>query len=164
MKFIKDKFLHLVKMKRIMLNTNVFCRPFDDQSYHKLRQEADSALSILSQAAEGKAEIVTSDVLYEEVDLIKDKNKRESVFYLIEGVESERISSSKYIIRIANGLHRLIYDYNDCLHIAFAAAAKCDFLITCDGELLEKKHKIERFLLSEKINTKINHPFEYEKK
>ena len=47
---------------------------------------------------------------------------------------------------------------------AFAAAAKCDFLITCDDELLEKKHKIERFLLSEKINTEINHPFEYWKK
>ena len=144
-----------------MLNTNVYCRPFDDQSDYKLKEEADDALSILSQVVEGKVEIITSDVLHEEVDLVKDKNKRESVFYLVETVESERLSSSKDTIDLADELQELIHDYNDCLHIAFAAIGKCDFLITCDDELLEKKDKIERFLLSKKIYTKIRHPSEY---
>ena len=144
-----------------MLNTNVFCRPFDDQSDYKVKEEAERALSILSQVTEGEADIITSDVLHEEVDLIKDKSKRESVFHLVETVESERLSSSKAIIRMVDKLYGLIHDYNDCFHIAFAAVGKCDFLITCDDELLEKKDKIEKFLLSKKIYTKIKHPFEY---
>ena len=147
-------------MKRIMLNTNVFCRPFDDQSDFKLKEESDSVLIILSKVT-GRAEIVTSDVLYDEVDLIKDKSKRESVLYLIESVESERITTNISVIGIADGLHGLIHDYNDCLHIAFAGAGKCDFLITCDDELLKIRAKIERFLLSRNVITKVIHPSEY---
>lgn len=144
-----------------MLNTNVFCRPFDDQSDDKIRKEADIALRILFQVTEGKAKIITSDVLHEEVDLIKDKSKRESVFYLVEIVETERVSSSKAVIDRADELHEIIHDYNDCLHIAFAAVSKCDFFITCDDELLQMRDKIESFLLSKKINIKIKHPLEY---
>lgn len=148
-------------MVRIMLNTNVHCRPFDDQLDDKIKEETDSALSILLEVAEGKIEIITSDVLHEEVDLIKDSSKRESVFYLVEAVESERVSSSKAVIDMADGLHEIIHDYNDSLHIAFAAAGKCDFFITCDYELLERKDKIERFLFSKKIYTKVKNPIEY---
>ena len=148
-------------MAKVMLNTNVFCRPFDNQTDSKVKEEADSALRIFSYAHEGKAKIITSDVLHEEVDLIKDKSKRESVLYLVETVETERASSNDAVIQIADGLNQIIHDYNDCLHIAFAAVSKCDSLVTCDNELIERSGKIERFLLSKKINTKIKHPFEY---
>ena len=151
-------------MVKIMLNTNVYCRPFDDQSDDKIKDEANSALDILSQVAKGNVKIITSDVLHEEVDLIKDKSKRESVFYLVETVEKERISTSEDAVQIADELNQIIHDYNDCLHIAFAAISKCDFLLTCDNELLERKDKIERFLLLKKINTKIKNPFEYMEK
>ena len=144
-----------------MLNTNIYGRPFDDQSDDKIKEEADGVLSILSQVTEGKIKIITSDVLYEEVDLIKGKSKRESVLYLVETVETERKSSSDAVIHIADELNQIIHDYNDCLHIAFAAIGKCDFLITCDNELMDRSGKIERFLLSKKINTKIIGPVEY---
>lgn len=149
-------------MKRIMLNTNVFCRPFDDQSDYRLKEEGNRALTILSLKTEGKAEIITSDVLYEEIDLINDKNKRESAYYLVEAFESERMQTSKAVTDIADEMHRFIRDYNDCLHIAFAGVGICDFLITCDDELLKRKSKIESFLLSKELITKIRHPSEFE--
>ena len=145
-------------MKRIMLDTNIFCRPFDNQLDYKLKGEADSTLSILSQTTEGQAEIITSDILYEEIDLIGDKNKRESVYYLVKAVESERIKTSKLITDIADELHEFIHDYNDCLHIASAGVGKCDLLITCDDELLKRKNKIESFLLSKGLMAKVRHP------
>ena len=148
-------------MIKIMLNTNVYCRPFDDQSQNKIKNEADGVLNILFHAINGKAHIITSDVLHEEIDLIKDKSKRESVFYLVESVETERISLAKEVLIIADGLNQIIHDYNDCLHISFAAISKCNFLITCDNELIERKDKIESFLLMNKMNTQIIHPFVY---
>ena len=150
------------KHRRVMLNTNVFCRPFDDQLDYKLKEEADSTLNILSQTTEGKVKIITSDVLYEEIGLINDRSKRESVYYLVEAVESERVQTSKAIIDIADGLHKFIHDYNDCLHIASAGAGKCDLIITCDGELLKRKNKIESFLLSKGLMVKVRHPSECE--
>ena len=141
-------------MERIMLNTNVFCRPFDDLANDAVKEEAKSAERIFSLARQGKIDIISSDVLFEEVDLIDNRTKKDFVYYLIENVEKERISTNEKIILLADSLNEMITDYNDCLHIAFAATGKCDSLITCDYELINKKIKIERFLLSQ--NTKIN--------
>ena len=149
------------KMKKIMLNTNVFCRPFDDLANDSVKEEAKSAEKIFSLARLEKLNIISSDVLYEEVDLIEDKIKRESVYYLINAVEKERISTDEKIVSLADSLHAIIKDYNDCLHIAFAAIGNCTSLITCDYELINKEVKIERFLLSQNIKLKIKTPSEF---
>lgn len=144
-----------------MLNTNVFCRPFDDLTDDVTKEEAKSAEGIFSLVRQKRVDILSSDVLYEEVDLIEDKTKNESVYYLIKTVEKERISTNEKIISLADSLNAIIRDYNDCLHIAFAATGKCDSLITCDYELISKKGKIESFLLSQNIKLKIKTPSEF---
>ena len=148
-------------MKRIMLNTNVFCRPFDDLTDDVTKEEAKSAEGIFSLVHQKRVDILSSDVLYEEVDLIEDKAKNESVYYLIRTVEKERISTNEKIILLADSLNAIIRDYNYCLHIAFAATGKCNSLITCDYELIIKKGKIESFLLSQNIKLKIKTPSEF---
>lgn len=148
-------------MKRIMLNTNVFCRPFDDMASKTIREEAKSADFIFSLAYQEMIEIISSDVLYEEIDLIEDKAKYDSVYYLIKSVEKERITASEEVIEWADSLNNIMKDYNDCLHIGFALAGKCSCLITCDHELIEKRKKIERFLLSKGIILAIKTPSEF---
>lgn len=148
-------------MLKIMLNTNVFCRPYDDLTDDIVKEEAKSAETIFSFAHQAKIEIISSDVLYEEVDLIEDKAKNEAVYYLIKTVEKERASTNERVIELANALNDMVKDYNDCLHIAFAAISRCFCLITCDQELINKKGKIESFLLSKKISLTIITPSEF---
>ncbi len=148
-------------MVRIMLNTNVFCRPFDSLEASRIIEEAKSSEIIFSLAWQGKLDIISSDVLYSEVDLIDDKTKNESVYYLIKTVEKERILMNEGVLSLADALNSIINDYNDCLHIAFAAIGKCHCLITCDYELINKRRKIETFLLSKGINLKIKTPTEF---
>lgn len=147
-------------MKKIMLNTNVFCRPFDDLTDPVVKEEAESAENIFTLAQQKHIDIITSDVLYEEVDLIEDKAKNESVYYLIKSVEKERIVMNEKVISLTDDLNYIIDDYNDCLHISFAATAKCDCLVTCDYELIKSRRKIENFLLSKSIKLKIKTPSE----
>ena len=147
-------------MERIMLNTNVFCRPFDDLTEDTVKEEAKSAESIFLLAQQKRIDIISSDVLYDEVDLIEDRTKNESVYYLIKTVEKERISTNEKVVSLADSFNSIIKDYNDCLHIAFAATGKCDCLITCDYELISKKRKIESFLLSQNIKLNIKTPSE----
>ena len=148
-------------MKRIMLNTNVFCRPFDDLTNKAIKEEAKNADFIFSLAHQNRIEIISSDVLYEETDLIENKTKYDSVYYLIKTVEKERVTANEKVIEWADSLNNIIKDYNDCLHIGFALAGKCSSLITCDHELIQKREKIERFLLSKGIILAIKTPSEF---
>lgn len=152
--------MHTEKI-RIMLDTNVFCRPFDDLTDENIKEEAERADFIFSLARQQQIEIISSDVLYEEVDLIEDKTKNESVYYLIKTVEKERITANKEITKLADALYGIIKDYNDCLHIGFAVAGKCSIFITCDHELIAKKAKIEKFLLSKGVFLSIRRPSEF---
>jgi len=148
-------------MKRIMLNTNVFCRPFDDLTIDIIREEAENADFIFSLAHQNRVEIISSDVLYEETDLIENRAKYESVYYLIKTVEKERITSNETVIKLADSLNNIMKDYNDCLHIGFALEGKCSCLITCDHELIKKRRKIESFLLYRGITLAIMTPSEF---
>ena len=149
------------EMKRIMLNTNVFCRPFDDMASQTIKEEAKYADFIFSLAHQNRIEIISSDVLYEETDLIENKAKYDSVYYLIKIVEKERITDNEEVIGWADSLNDIIKDYNDCLHIGFALAGKCSCLVTCDHELIKKREKIERFLLSKGTILAIKTPSEF---
>ena len=148
-------------MKRIMLNTNVYCRPFDNLTNKNIKEEAESADFIFSLAHQNMVDLISSDVLYEEVDLIEDKAKNESVYYLIKSVEKERVTTNETVIELADAMNKIIKDYNDCLHIGFAVIGKCSSLVTCDHELIAKRSKIERFLLSKDSVLNIKTPPEF---
>lgn len=47
--------------KLIYLDTNVYCRPLDDQSNSRIHQEAQAFLQIVDKAERGRIEIVSSD-------------------------------------------------------------------------------------------------------
>lgn len=49
-----------------MLNTNVFCRPFDDKTVSEIEKESIVSEKIIELAENKKVEIITSDILYGE--------------------------------------------------------------------------------------------------
>ena len=144
-----------------MLATNVYCRPFDDRTESAVNIEAEFSEKILELAEHKKIEILSSDILYAELGLIDDKRKRDIILSEIKSVAQKNIAINKQIYDLSDGLINLISDYSDCLHIASAAFAGCDCLITCDKELTQAKPKIESFLMSKGFSLNILTPREF---
>lgn len=145
-------------MEKIMLDTNVFSRPLDDLSDKSVKLEADSSKKIFNFARDKAVSIVTSEILFYELSLIKEKDKREVIFHLAKNVERSMIMINSDIEKLADDLKARVKDYADCLHIASAALSGCSYLVTCDNELLRKAEKIESFLLNLDIKLNIVNP------
>lgn len=143
-----------------MLNTNVFGRPFDDLTQPRIQEEATQALNIFLLAAAKLIVIKSSDVLYAEVNLIKDEAKQELTLSLIKSASSENIPVNEPVIAIADGIYPFLHDYMDCLHLAFAAFSGCDMFVTCDDEIIKKREMIESYLKNKGLNTIIKRPGE----
>jgi len=133
------------KMK-VMLDTSVFCRPFDDFRDFTIKKESVLIEIILELAEDKEIDVLTSDILYAELDLIGDLHKRDKIFNEIKSLEQKRISINDNIQDIADGIADFAANYSDSLYISFALTAKCDCFITCDKGIIKTRAKIERFL------------------
>ena len=160
-RIFKGKVLAFSKMKRIMLNTNVYCRPFDDLNDPIIKKESKFAEKILEFAENKKVEVITSDILYAELELISDQRKKDIIFNEIESISQEKIKISEEIHNLAFEIKDFVGDYSDSLHIAFAAASNCECIITCDRHLIKIKGKIESFLISKGLKLVILSPGEF---
>ena len=148
-------------MVKIMLNTNVYCRPLDDLTDQRVELEAKCAKQIFDFAESEKIKIFTSEILFYEINLIDDKSKREVVFHLAKNLENRLININSGIEKLADRLQAYVKDFADCLHMAAAAFSGCSHLITCDHELLKKAKIIERFLLKSNYKLNIINPIEF---
>ena len=48
-------------IKKVYLNTNVYCRPRDDQSDPRVKRESEAFMEIVERVVDGEVEIVSSD-------------------------------------------------------------------------------------------------------
>lgn len=141
-----------------MLNTNVYGRLYDDLKQDRILKEALDSSHIFLLATLKFIEIKSSDVLFAELNLIKDKPKRDIILSLIKHAVKERIKLNSKVIEIADGIFVFLKDYMDSLHIAFAVIGNCQYFITCDDDIINKAQKIESFLKSKGFNTNIKSP------
>ena len=146
-----------------MLNTNVFCRPLDDLTDKNAELEAKYAKEIFDFAHREIVLIYTSEILFYEINLIDDKSKREIIFHLAKDVENRMVFIDSAVEKLADNLQAYVKDYADCLHIASAASSNCNYLVTCDNELLKKTKIIESFLLKSNFKLHITNPIEFVK-
>ena len=128
-------------MITIMLNTNVYGRPYDNLKEDRILKEALASFRIFLLAALRFLEIKSSDVLFSELKLIEDKIKREIILSLVRHITKERIKLDNHVIELADGIFTFLNDYMDSLHIAFAVIGNCKYFITCDDEIIDKLYK-----------------------
>ena len=141
-----------------MLNTNVYGRPYDDLEQDRILKEALDSSHIFLLSTLKFVEIKSSDVLFAELNLIKDKPKRDIILSLIKQVTKERIKLNNKIIEIADDIFAILNDYMDSLHIAFAVISNCQYFVTCDDDIINKAQKIESFLKTEGLGINIKSP------
>lgn len=141
-------------MLRIYLDTNVWGRPFDDQSFERIREEAEAFFRILEEAYyQQKHVIIASLILDDEIAQIEEKEKREAVEALVDIFTAEKIRKFSKSLQMeikAQGLKD-----KDAMHFAFAVG-NSDYFITCDDKILDGRKGIEK-----RYKIKVVNPVEF---
>ncbi len=138
---------------RIYLDVCCLCRPFDDQTSHRIRVETEAVIAILKRCTDDWA-LIGSEVIEFEVSAISDEERRRHVGSLMQ-FELEHVNIDQDLITRARSFHEQGMDTFNSLHLACAEHAGAVFLTT-DDTLIKviKKH-------ADKITVETKNPVEW---
>ncbi len=140
-------------LKRIYLDVCCLCRPFDDQTVHRIRMETEAITEILKRCM-SDWELVGSEAIEAEILEIADNERRENVESVLQFVK-HRIVIDEEAEALAREYHRYGLDPHDALHVACAFRSGAVFLSTDDPLVKSiKKHK-------DKISTRSFNPVQW---
>lgn len=128
-----------VKATLIYLDTNVYSRPFDDQTQTDIQEEANAFLEIIAEIQAENISLLGSDILAFEVHNILSEEKRAKVKDYL-AMCNPHIESSEEVMnlgkRIQNDCH---IRARDALHIASAIIGQARYFLSCDNKVTEMK-------------------------
>lgn len=128
-------------MLRIYLDTNMWGRPFDEQSLLRIKEEAKAFFKILEGIHQWKYEIIGSLILEDEIEQIEEREKREAVKTIVDLFVTEKIR--KFSKSLQEEIKLLGLKDKDAMHMAFAIGTS-DYFITGDDKILDKRKEIEK--------------------
>ncbi|MFH1774515.1 MAG: PIN domain-containing protein [Methanobacteriota archaeon] len=140
-------------MTKVYLDTCVWGRPFDDQNDKKILEETAAYFEIAWKIDSREIEVVSSEVLFAELEDISDENLREKVKLLVTKAVSYVVKLDNEIREVAIELEKKCKCFGtDALHIAAAISGRADFFVTTDYELLKKRECIKQKFNIDVIN------------
>lgn len=117
-------------------------RPFDDQTQERIASETRALLAIMARIESGVDSMVWSTVLTLENDADPDPEPRLEVAKYAGRAASSQLLTPEIERRAkeftAAGLPPL-----DAMHLAFAEASACDFLLTCDDRFVKRARRTD---------------------
>ena len=122
---------------KIYLDNSVLNRPFDDQSVPKVRLETVAMFFIIELVERKKVKLVNSSVI--EYENYKNPFLKRKIW--ISAYLSKASFFQKLNIKIKDRAKEIEKDNIspiDSLHLASAEAAKVDFFITCDYDIIKR--------------------------
>lgn len=149
-------------VERVYLDTNVYCRPLDDQSDSRIHAESEAFLKIVDVAENGRIEIVSSDYVKFEIEHIADRLKRKDIRGIERTLSKANVVTSRQLIALAKTFaSKCSIGSLDALHLAAACKGKADFLLTCDDEILDNAICIEMLAAEKGYRLKVRNPIDY---
>ncbi|WP_072620740.1 type II toxin-antitoxin system VapC family toxin [Spirulina major] len=122
---------------KIYLDTNVFNRPFDDQTQPRIILETQALRTILKLIEMGNIELMSSSVLAYENSRNTSPVRQKWVHQCLAlATTSQPLQNT--IIQRAKALEQTGLKTIDALHVATAEAAQCEVFLTCDDRLLRR--------------------------
>jgi len=117
---------------RLYLDTNVLCRPFDDQTIGRIRRETEAFERILERIRDNDAVLVTSEILVFEIHRIISPAKRAkaSGYLPLARVYHTLTEESLFLAEEIVSNFRL--DSRDSLHVASALLERAEYFLSCD--------------------------------
>ena len=123
----------------IYCDTNVYSRPFDDQSQSSIQEEANAFLEIIAQVRAGAFRLLNSDILEFEIANILKENKQSKVRSYLE-LCSEHVASTEDVLALGTRIQsRCEVRPRDALHVASAIIGEARFFLSCDSKVTQMK-------------------------
>jgi predicted nucleic acid-binding protein len=138
---------------KVYLDVCCLCRPFDDQTSHRIRMETEAVITILKRCMTDW-DLVGSEVIEYEISGIADEERRRNVESILQFAH-ERVMINTEIVSCARTFHATGMDTFDALHLACAERSGAVFLTTDDTLIkIIKKH-------ADKIPIEIKNPVQW---
>lgn len=128
------------KQKNIYLDVSVLCRPFDDQSYARIKMETIAWEIILENIKEKKYICIFSPVHYAEIEAMDQISEKIELLTFIKAMDKQYSFKRNEVKIRAEELVADSFGPADAAHVAFAEASSSIF-VSCDDKLLKKCQK-----------------------
>ncbi len=124
-------------IKTLYLDTNIFNRPFDDQSLVRVRLETIAIFSILQRIKKGDCRLFWSFMIDFENSRNPYQDNRLEIS-MMSSIATYFIGPNKEIRESGKHFEKLGIKPRDALHLACAVNGGADFFITCDDKLAKR--------------------------
>ncbi len=136
---------------KIYLDTNIYGRLFDDLSDPLIYTEAVACLSIFKFVANRKISLITSDILYLEINQTEPV-KRNRIQLLLP-LARQHAKLDNRVIQLSHLLEdRIKISGSDAMHLASAIKGESDYFITQDKQILKMGNMINQISKEQGIN------------
>ena len=149
-------------VREVYLDTNIYCRPLDDQKESHINAETQALLKIVNSTEKGELVIISSDYVKFEIEQIKYPLKRKNIRGFEKILSKTNIPSSKPLINLAKEINtKCKINSLDALHLAAAFVGKASFFLSCDNEILDHGNCIEHLVADKGYKLKVRNPIIY---
>ncbi len=119
----------------VYLDTNVYSRPFDDQTQSEIHSEANSLLEILSAVRAKQFQLLCSDILSFEVANILSAEKRTKIEDYLQ-LCTNHFENSPIVLTLGKEVEKNCQVRpRDALHIASAILGQANYFLSCDKRI-----------------------------
>ncbi len=123
----------------IYLDTNVYARPFDDQTQTAIQAEANAFQIIVTAVKAQKLRLLGSDILAFEAAQVLSEDKRAKIEKLVE-LCAEHVAQSDEVLNLGKLIEsRCRIRARDALHVASAILGGARYFLSCDRRITEMK-------------------------
>ncbi|MCW4002932.1 MAG: PIN domain-containing protein [Candidatus Bathyarchaeota archaeon] len=148
--------------KRIYLDTNLYCRPLDNQKDMRIKSETQAFLEMVNKAENGKITIISSNYVKFEIKQIINPQKRKDVQSFEKTLSKTNITSNKKLTTLAQEfISKCHLNALDALHTASACIGNADYLLTCDDQITDSATCIEKIAQTKGYKIKVRNPIKY---
>jgi predicted nucleic acid-binding protein len=116
----------------LYFDTNVLCRPFDDQTIRRIRRETEAFERILEKIQAKEAAFITSDILVFEIQRIVSPAKRAKVSIYLPLRQSYHIATTETLTIANEIIKNFKLSPRDALHAASALLGEAQYFLSCD--------------------------------
>ncbi len=140
---------------RVYFDTCCLMRPFDDQSFPRVRLETLAVTDVMEFVQSGQVRWIAGKALYREIAACPLYARRVEVLNWLHNV-SEWQEYTPVADRLAKRLAKHGIGEWDARHLATAEAARCDWFLSTDQNLVARAQKI-----SPELSVRTANPIEF---
>lgn len=125
----------------LYLDTNVLCRPFDNQRIRRIRRETEAFERITEKIRDHEDVLVISEILLFEIQRIFSSEKRAKVAGYLSLARTYHALTEETFTHAQEIISKFRLDPRDALHAASALLLGADYFLSCDDGVTKRFRK-----------------------